>query len=159
VNDNYESWFDARSLASLRYFQDIDQAGYERARRFEIFPERQRFAEQGADTEEPSVADPLDDASFFYFLRTVPLDVGKTYSFDRYFRPDRNPVTVKVLRRERVTVPAGTFDAVVVQPMIKTTGIFSEGGRAEVWFAADSTRRVLQIKSRLKFGSLNLQLR
>jgi hypothetical protein len=158
VQDHYESWFDARSLESLRYVQNIDQGPYERDRRFEIFPDRQRYAETGKP-EQPSVASPLDDASFFYFLRTVPLEVGKTYVFDRYFRPDRNPVRVVVLRRERVTVPAGTFDAVVVQPIIKTPGIFSEGGRAEVWFATDSTRRVLQIRTRLKFGTLNLHLR
>ena len=43
-------------------------------------------------------------ASFLYFLRTIPLDVGETYTFDRYFRPDRNPVTIKVLRTERIRV-------------------------------------------------------
>jgi len=158
VNDHYESWFSASTLASLRYAQNIDQGSYERLRRFEIFPEKRVFREEGK-AEEPSVAEPLDDASFLYFLRTVPLEVGRTYTFDRYFRPDRNPVTVRVLRRERVRVPAGEFDAVVVQPVIKTKGIFSEGGRAEVWFAADSTRRILQIRSRLKFGTLSLHLR
>lgn len=158
VNDHYESWFSVSTLASLRYAQNIDQGSYERLRRFEIFPDKRVFREEGR-TEEPSVAEPLDDASFLYFLRTVPLEVGRTYTYDRYFRPDRNPVTVRVLRRERVRVPAGEFDAVVVQPVIKTKGIFSEGGRAEVWFAADSTRRIVQIKSRLKFGSLSLHLR
>jgi hypothetical protein len=158
VNDHYESWFSATTLASLRYAQNIDQGSYERLRRFEIFPDKRVFREEGKP-EEPSVAEPLDDASFLYFLRTVPLEVGRTYTFDRYFRPDRNPVTVRVLRRERVRVPAGEFDAVVVQPVIKTKGIFSEGGRAEVWFAADSTRRIVQIKSRLKFGTLSLHLK
>jgi hypothetical protein len=66
---------------------------------------------------------------------------------------------VTVLRRERIRVPAGTFDAIVVRPTIKTTGIFSEGGRAEVWFADDSTRRMLQMTSRLSLGSLSLELR
>ena len=48
---------------------------------------------------------------------------------------------------------------VVVRPVIKTKGIFSEGGRAEIWFADDSTRRIIQMKSRLSFGSLNLYLK
>jgi hypothetical protein len=87
------------------------------------------------------------------------LTVGQTYDFSRYFIPDRNPVRIRVLRRERVTVPAGTFNAIVVQPVIKTKGIFSEDGHAEVWFSDDSARMVLQIKSRLAFGSLNLFLR
>jgi hypothetical protein len=159
VNDRYESWFDARTMESLRYAQQIDQGSYERERLFEMFPERRTFTEGGGPQEQPSVADPLDDGSFLYFLRTIPLEVGRTYEFNRYFRPDRNPVRVTVLRRESVRVPAGTFNAIVVRPTIKTTGIFSEGGRAEVWFADDSTRRMLQMKSRLSFGTLNLYLR
>ena len=159
VDDHYESWFSTATLASLRYEQNIDEGSYERRRRFDIHPERRVFRESGKPAEEPSVSEPLDDASFLYFLRTVPLEVSRSYAFDRYFRPDRNPVTVRVVRRERVRVPAGAFDAIVVRPTIKTTGIFSEGGEAEVWFADDSTRRILQIRSRLRFGSLNLYLR
>jgi len=85
--------------------------------------------------------------------------VGKTYDFNRYFRPDRNPVRIKVLRRESVKVPAGTFSAIVVQPVIKTKGIFSENGHAEVWLSDDDRHIMLQLKSKLSFGSLNLYLK
>jgi hypothetical protein len=64
-----------------------------------------------------------------------------------------------VLRRERVTVPAGTFDAVVIQPIIKTKGAFSDGGRAEVWMSDDGHRMIVQMKSQLSFGSINLYLK
>lgn len=157
VRDRYESWFDTRSLSSLRYVQDIDQGSYERNSVFEIFPDEARYVEAGK-APQPSVPDPLDEGSFLYWMRTIPLEVGETYTFDRYFRPDRNPVRIHVLRRERIRVPAGEFDAIVVQPTIRTRGIFSEGGHAEIWFADDSTRRILQMKSRLAFGSLNLYL-
>ena len=158
VHDRYESWFDVSTLSSLRFKQEIDEGSYERERTFEIFPERSVYQE-GQKPESPSVSQPLDDGSFLYFVRTIPLEVGQTYTFDRYFKPDRNPVTIKVLRRERVQVPAGKFDAIVIQPIIKTKGIFSEGGNAEVWLADDSTRAMVQFKSKLKFGSLNLYLR
>lgn len=158
VHDRYESWFDTRTLASLRYMQDINEGNYERTSTFEIYPDERRYVEQGKEAQ-PSVEHPLDEGSFIYWMRTIPLEVGQTYSFDRYFRPDRNPVRIEVLRRERVRVPAGTFDAIVVRPMIKTKGIFSEGGRAEIWFADDSTRRIIQMKSKLSFGSLNLYLK
>jgi hypothetical protein len=105
------------------------------------------------------VPQPLDDASFLYFVRSMPLTVGETYTLQRYFKPDRNPVTIKVLRRERVKVPAGSFDAIVIQPIIKTSGIFSENGRAEIWLTDDSSRVMVQMKSQLSFGSLNLYLR
>jgi hypothetical protein len=160
VNDVYDSWMDVRTLSSLRYVQDLNQGSRDRQRTFEIFPERAIFREITRDgPERPSVSQPLDDGSFLYFLRTVPLEVGQTYSFDRYFRPDRNPVIIRVLRRERIRVPAGEFDALVVQPIIKTSGIFSEGGQAEIWLSDDNERIMLQMKTRLSFGSLNLYLR
>lgn len=160
VNDVNESWMDIQTLNSLRFVQDLNQGSRDRDRRYEIFPERAVYQELVRGTEErPSVSEPLDDGSFLYFIRTVPLEIGQTYTFNRYFRPDRNPVIIRVLRRERVRVPAGEFNAIVVQPIIKTTGIFSEGGQAEIWLSDDDKRMMLQMRSRLSFGSLNLYLR
>jgi hypothetical protein len=158
VNDVFESWMDTRTLASHRYISDQVEGGREREKRYEIFPDRRVYQETGKP-EQPSVDLPLDDGSFLYFVRTVPLEVGKTYDFNRYFRPDRNPVRIRVLRKERVKVPAGTFDAIVIQPSIKTKGIFGEGGNAEVWLSDDDNRIIVQLKSQLSFGSLNLYLR
>lgn len=157
VNDLYESWIDTASLHSLRFIQDVNEGKYDRRREFEIFPERQVFTQDGG-AEEQSVADPLDDGSFLYFIRTVPLNVGTTVEFNRYFRPDRNPVRIRVLRKETVKVPAGTFETIVIQPIIKTKGIFADKGEAQVWITDDERRMMVQLKSKLSFGSLNLFL-
>ena len=86
-------------------------------------------------------------------------EVGQTYTFDRYYKNSGNPVTVKVLRKETVTVPAGTFETVVVRPIIKTKGLFGEGGEAEVYFTDDHRRLIVQMKSKVPvIGSLGLQL-
>ena len=158
VNDVLESWFDARTLASLRFVKDQEEGRSDREVRYEIFPERTAYQEVG-EAEQPSVAQPLDDGSFLFFVRTLPLKVGEVYELHRYFKPDRNPVRIRVLRREKVKVPAGTFDAIVVQPSFKTKGIFSENGKAEVWLSDDERRVVLQMKSSLSFGSLNMYLK
>jgi hypothetical protein len=47
----------------------------------------------------------------------------------------------------------------VIRPSIKTKGIFSENGQAEVWLSEDDKRIMLQMKSKLSFGSLNLYLK
>jgi len=159
VNDVMKSWIDTETLSSLRYVQDFQEGGRDREKTYEIFPERRVYVEHGKEGEQPTVSEPLDDGSFLYFVRTIPLEVGQTYVFDRYFKPDRNPVKIRVLRRERVSVPAGTFDAIVVQPIIRAKGIFSENGRAELWLSDDSSRIMLQMKSQLSFGSLNLYLK
>ena len=157
VNDLMQSWIEPEKFASLRFHQDIAEGGYKANRRYEFFPERKSFTENDKP-EKPSVESPLDDGSFLYFIRTQTLEVGKEYSYDRYFDPEANPVRIKVLRKEKLRVPAGEFDAIVIQPIIKTSGIFSEGGEATIWLSDDSRRMVLQLKSKLSFGSLNLYL-
>jgi len=158
VNDHYESWQDVLTLSSLRYWQDIDEGNYEPKRHYEIFPARQEYVE-GDKPPQPSVPHPLDDGSFIYFLRTIPLRVGMDTTFNDYFRKDRNPVRIRVLRREVISVPAGRFNAIVVQPVINAKGIFSEGGNAQIWLSDDENHIMLQMKSRLSFGSLNLYLK
>ncbi len=157
VNDHYESWFDTTSLVSLHHTQRVDQNGKRADRSYDFYPDRQVYVRDGQEF--PSVSEPLDEGSFIYFMRSLPLEVGKTYEFDRYYHPDRNPVIIKVERREHITVPAGEFDAIVVQPIIKSRGLFSEGGQAEVWFADDSSRAVLRLRSKLTFGTLSLELK
>ena len=157
VNDTFESWFDTRTGNSLRFRQELKGGRRDVERLYNMFPERAQFIEN-SDTSMASVAAPLDECTFLYFIRTIPLVVGETYSFNRYFKPDRNPVTIKVLRRERIRVPAGEFDAIVLQPVIKAGGIFGEDDHAEVWLSDDDNRIMLQMKSGLSFGSLNLYL-
>ena len=162
VNDRYESWIDSTTLSSLRYWQNIDEGSYEPQRHYEIYPDRREFIEHDKNGEkppQPSVEHPLDDGSFVYFLRTIPLRVGMDTTFDNYFNKDRNPVRIRVLRRDTINVPAGRFVALVVQPVINAKGIFSEGGDAQIWLSDDDNRIMLQMKSKLSFGSLNLYLK
>lgn len=161
VNSVFSSWLDTLSLNSLRYFSDQNDNGKDRERLYDIYPERMKYKLRWTpDTipEESSVSNPLDEASFLYFVRTTPLEVGKTYTYDRYFRPDRNPVVLKVLAREDVSTPAGLFPAIVLQPTIKTNGIFSEGGKAKIWLSDDPARLLLKLETNLSFGSISLAM-
>jgi hypothetical protein len=160
VDTRFESWLDIARLVSRRFEQDQNEGKYKRHRIFEFFPEEERWERADSDHEGELPTDlPLDDVSFLYFARTLPLEVGETYTFPRYFREDGNPVILKVLRKETVTVPVGTFETIVVQPIIQTSGLFGDGGRAEVYFTDDDQRILVQMKSRVPvLRSLNLIL-
>ncbi len=158
VHDVMESWFDTTAMLSLRFTQDLREGPKRYNRHFDFYPDELIVLERGKDRA-PTVAQPLDDAAFIYFVRAQKLEVGQTLSFNRYFRPNANPVTIQVLRKETITVPAGTFNTVVVKPIIRTSGIFSEGGQAELWFSDDSAHTLIQMKAKLSFGSINLYLR
>jgi hypothetical protein len=159
IHDRLESWFDTETLFSLRHIQE--DLSRDRVRTFEIFPESAQYQENAGPLR-PSVSDPLDDGAFLYWVRTVPLEVGASYSWDRYFRPERNPVRLIVLGRERIRVPAGEFETIVVQPIIKSKGIFSEGGEAILWLSADEKRWVIQMRAKIpkiRVGAITLKLK
>jgi hypothetical protein len=160
VDDTFESWIDVHGLFSRRYHQDQKEVRFERQRKFDFFPERRTF--RRTDTGETGTLPtdrPLDEVSFLYYARTLPLRVGETYTLNQYFRDDGNPVVLRVLRRETVRVPAGTFNTIVVQPVIRTRGLFGEGGQAEVFFSDDERRILVQMRSRVRLvGSLSLHL-
>lgn len=157
VHDTSSSWFDSVTFNTLRFVQSLHEPRYHANRYTQIYPERHVYQQNG-EPELPSVSNPMDDVSLMYFVRTLPLEPGQCYELRRYYQPDGNPLVLHVLRRERIRVPAGTFDAIVVHPEITTGGIFSQSGRAELWLSDDSSRVVLQLKSQLSFGSINLYL-
>ena len=157
LDNTFLSWIDTASLASMRFMKDVREGRRTSAKSYEIYDDLGVYVEAGKG-EFPTVAGPLDDASFFYFVRTIPLEVGQRYAFNRYFRPDRNPVGVTVVRREQITVAAGTFDAIVIRPAIKTSGMLSEARKTEVWLSDDPRRLVLQVRSDLPFGSVTMEL-
>ena len=157
LRDLQESWLDVSLLASRRYRQDSKQGSYERQRLLELDLENRVYHESNGETDSiPENA--LDDASFVYFVRSVPLEVGKEYEWSNYFRYDRNPVILQVLRRETVKVPGGEFETIVVRPIIKSKGIFSEGGEAEVYITDDEHRMLVKLVTKLKVGTVTLEL-
>lgn len=157
LDDRQDSWLDVFQLASRRYRQDSQQGSYTRFREYELDLENGIYTRH--DGESDSIpANALDECAFVYFVRTIPLEVGETYEWNRYFRFDRNPVVLRVLRRETVKVPAGEFSTIVVRPIIKTRGIFSEGGEAEIFITDDDRRIPVMMKSKLVVGSVTLEL-
>ena len=153
--NHYESWFDTTTLATIRMIQKTDDVD----KTYQFYPDRKIYIKNGDGIENPSVAAPIDEASFLYFLRSLDLEVGKEYTIPRYYHAMKNPIEIRVDRRERVKVPAGEFDAWVLKPVIKSNGLFSPKSDAEVWLANTPQRTLLKLRSRLPLGTLYLELR
>lgn len=158
LHNEWDSWVAVEDFTSRRFVQDHNEGGRTYHNAYDIYPDSGFYRQEGVDSVFPTSAFPLDDAAFFYFVRTVPLEVGARYEFDRYFKPDRNPVVLEVIARDTVDVPAGRFDCLVVRPIIKGGGIFREGADGRLWITNDDRRLVVQIKSRFYFGSLTFRL-
>ncbi|HEX9728141.1 MAG TPA: DUF3108 domain-containing protein [Gemmatimonadales bacterium] len=158
LHNVWDSWVAPGEFASLRFLQDHDEGGRRYRNAYEIFPDSGTYRQNGADSLLPTSVLPLDDAAFFYFVRTTPLEPGERYEYNRYFKPDRNPVVLEVIGRDTIDVPAGRFATLVVKPIIKGGGIFKEGAEGRMWISDDDRRIIVQIKSKFYFGSLTFRL-
>lgn len=160
LDQTLESWIGRSDFQSRRFVSIQDERDRHRERSYEIYPDSGFYREAGRDTTFATVAEPLDDAAFLYWIRTLPLEVGKRYEFARYFRPDRNPVIIEVLRRERVSVAGKKWNAIVVRPRIpQGRGIFAERSETRIWLSDDARRIVLAIQSNFSFGQITLKLK
>lgn len=162
VEDEYTTWFDMYTLQSWRFVRDVHQVNYDSYRHYEFYPERGTWEREDNDESGPLGSRiPLDDIAFIYYIRTLPLEVGKSYTLDRYFKEEGNPVVIHVVRKDRRETDAGTFNTIVVKPVIKTDGLFGQGGDAELHFTDDERRILVYMKSNIPSfpGSLTLHLR
>jgi hypothetical protein len=159
VNDMNQSWLDVATLFSRRFDQNTHEVNYKRHRIIDFHPDSMRWVRLNSDdTGELATTEPLDDVSFLYFVRTLPLEVGETYTFNRYWKQDGNPVVVNVLRRDTLKIGKDSYPTIVVQPIIKTKGIFSEGGEAEVHFSDDARRLIVHLRAKMSIGTLKMFL-
>jgi glycosyltransferase involved in cell wall biosynthesis len=160
LDQTMESWVGRYDFRSRRFSSVQDERGKHRERRYDIYPDSGFYREEGRDTTFATVLEPLDDGAFLYWIRTVPLEVGKKYEYARYFRPDRNPVIIEVLGREKVSVAGKKWRALIVRPRIpQARGIFGEKSETRIWLSDDDARVVLAIQSNFSFGTVTLKLK
>ena len=158
IRNRMDSWIALSDTTSRRFTQDFDERGKQRHTYYDIVPDSGYYRQKGVDSLLPTVKQPLDDAAFFYFVRTTSIEAGKKYEFPRYFRPDRNPVILDVKSRDTLDVPAGRFPSLLVQPVIKGRGILAEASNARMWLSDDDRRIMVQLKSKFPFGYITLRL-
>lgn len=152
------SWLSTRRMAALRYEVD-ERIPFNTARqRVDIFPDARRW-ERRKSQGRSSTAEPLDELSFLYMLRTLTLTPGLVHRMDRHFDARRNPVTVRVLRREVLRVPAGEFSTVVVELEVRDPERFGGRGVLRLNVTDDARRLPVRIESQVPVaGRLVLEL-
>lgn len=99
-----------------------------------------------------------DTLSSFFYFRTIPLQVGISYFIDIYDCKRLWNTEVKVLRREELVIPLGRFKTIVIQPLLKSEGIFARTGDMFIWLTDDDRRIPVQMKSKVVVGSITATL-
>ena len=157
VRNRIESIWDADRRISERYREDRREGGF-RAKSEVTFDQERGEARYDDGRVFPIPPHVQDALSSFYYTRFQPLPIGGSFVFDYHASHKSQPLEVRVLGRDRIHVPAGTFDCVVVEPVLKAGGIFKHSGRLLIWLTADQRRIPVLMKSKVAIGSISVVL-
>jgi hypothetical protein len=156
VDDRVESIVDAIGVFSWRFEKNLREGTYRSDRMCE-FDQRDHLVFYRDDTisTPPFVQDAL---SVLYYVRTQKLKPGTSLYIDNFTDGKLYPLEVKVLGKERVDVKAGTFDCIVVEPLLQTVGVFKHEGKLRVWLTDDRLKLPVLMKSKILVGSITAEL-
>jgi hypothetical protein len=153
-----EAWLDAEKMYSLRYKRDAVENDRARDRDYTFDQQRHLRIEPDGDTK-PASPRAVDQLSMVYYLRLLPYVQGAKFTLRNQADPDDNPITLRVLKKERLKVPAGTFETWVVEMTLVTdSGVFKKGGDNRIWFTADERHLPVKMTSKVGLGSFRVEL-
>jgi hypothetical protein len=158
VEDFVESFVDIQGIFPWRFHKQIREGKY-RANRTATFDHvRGVVYESKRVTPIPPFSQ--DVLSIFYYIRTQELRVGHPLQVESYADKKQYPLDVQVLKREKIKVPAGKFDCLLLEPAMRSGTIFEQKGKMWIWYSNDQRRLPVLIKSRINVvGSLTMELK
>ncbi|MGZ3693163.1 MAG: DUF3108 domain-containing protein [Bdellovibrionota bacterium] len=95
-----------------------------------------------------------DGMSAFFYIRTLPLEVGKVYFFPVVNNGKPRTVQITVVRKEMLSTKIGERPTIVVKPEVVLDGVLSTYGESFIWISDDPERILLKIDAKIKVGSV-----
>lgn len=141
------SWFDPLRGSSLRFFKHEQNPLAHHDESVDLFPDLKEWKSAEGEVGQSPSDTPLDELSFMYFIRTLPMIPGSTYSFDRHFDPTRNPITVSVIRREVIPTPMGELRVILVEMRVRDPRHYKGDGLIRIHLTDDACRLPARIES------------
>lgn len=160
VRDRYRTYIDQDGVFPWRFEQTVREGKYSRDFSANI-DQRSHVAKttEGSFRVPPFVHDIL---SAFYYVRTLNLgsmSKGQSFQLQNFYGKQAYELRVKVLGKDRVKVDAGTFDCVVVEPLVQEGGLFKSEGRIIVWLSDDALKIPVKVSAKVPVGAIEGRLK
>jgi len=141
------SWFDPEAGSSLR-FRKSERSPLGRATEsVEMFPATRSWTGADGTTGVSPQGSPLDELSFIYFIRTLPMVAGEPRRYDRHFDAARDPVIIQVVRPEVIPTALGEVRTMLVEMRVRDPKHYKQDGIIRFNISNDACRLPVRIES------------
>jgi len=101
----------------------------------------------------------LDVMDAFFAVRSMLLIKGKVLKIPVFDSRKNYEIEVRVLRKEHLRAPWHELvECLVIEPKLKTAGIFSSKGKMKVWLTNDARHIPLKMVAKIRFGHIVARL-
>jgi hypothetical protein len=159
VRDHYETYVDVEGLFPWRFEQHIREGGY--SRDFSAFFDQRKGK---AKTSEGSYDIPKyvsDIVSAFYYARTFDfskMKQGDKVHLENFYKDKVYPLDVVYHGRETVSVKAGKFKCIILEPLVREGGLFKSDGNLIIWLSEDQARIPVKVRTKVVIGAIDAEL-
>jgi len=160
VEDRYETFLDVQGVFPWKFTQKLREGSYRRD--FAAWFDQVKNKAYANDKQYPIPPYVHDAVSAFYFVRTIDYSksrVGEKIYLQNFYKDSTYSLAVKFLGRQRIDVDAGTFDCIIVEPLMKEGGLFKSEGRVVVWLTDDDRKIPVKVSTKVVIGSIDAELR
>lgn len=141
------SWFDPVRGSALRFIKHEQNPLTRNDESVDFYPRQKEWISANGETGASPSDTPLDELSYMYFIRTLPMTPGATYRFDRHFDVSRNPTTVNVIRHEVIPTAMGELRVILVEMRVRDPRHYKGEGVIRIHLTDDDCRLPARIES------------
>lgn len=159
VRDRYETYIDVEGIFPWRFEQHIREGKY--SRDFSAFFDQRKGKAKTRDGEYDIPKNVLDIVSAFYYARTLDysnLNVEDKIPLQNFYKNKVYDLNVRYLGKETIEVPAGKFDCIIVEPLVKEGGLFKNEGSIIIWLTDDEVKMPVRVKTKVVVGAIDADL-
>jgi Protein of unknown function (DUF3108) len=164
VHDRFQARFDPLTFCSRSLVKHTEEGArkhetsiqFDHVRKKSVVEDRNLKTGETRHLENELAGCSTDVITGFYYVQSLPLQVGSTYDFP-ISDGKVTIVHVKVEKREQIKVPAGTF-ATLLLTAEAVAGPLKSKGRVLVWYSDDASHIPVQMRSKLGWGTLVFRL-
>lgn len=142
-----ESWFDPVARRSLRFYERVRHFLSTSITRVEIYPDKGTWVAEDGTSGESLTDESLDELSFIYFLRTLPVAPHADYKFNRHFDAARNPVRIRVAPGDTISSDLGRITTTLMEMHVQDPHRYKGEGVIKVYISNDKCRIPVRIDS------------
>lgn len=153
VDDRLEAWARKGDLVTLRALKEVSETGYQN-RVVVDFDYQAGLIRYSDGLELPLVEGCRDFLTILYYLRTLPLELGKEFPILNHEGRRTYQARAVVVDTGWVKTPCGEFPCFRVDSRVDPGEVSGRFGRFSVWVSRDENRLPVLIRSSFVLGHL-----